>query len=197
MSRLIESIRLFDGKFSNLFYHEKRMNTSLNKLFVVKKEYLLEELLAKQDVPMKGLYKCRIIYDTDNVMVEFLLYKAKQISSLKIIEADIDYEFKFEDRSSINSLYANRDGCDNIIIVKNNFITDSSFSNLVFRKGNEWFTPNTFLLEGTMRQYFIDTRKIREDEIRLTDIQSFDGVKLINAMVGFESKEIPVSAVIR
>jgi 4-amino-4-deoxychorismate lyase len=50
---------------------------------------------------------------------------------------------------------SNAEGCDDIIIVRNGFVTDASYANLIFRKGDEWFTPATFLLAGTMRAFLL------------------------------------------
>lgn len=197
MSPLIESIKLLNGEFHNLFYHEQRMRHSLEELYGVIDSGSLEESLLSFPFPKNGLYKCRIVYDDRNRDVEFLPYAAKVINTLKLVDGgDISYEYKFADRSGIDSLYAMRETCDDILIIKDDQVTDSSFSNIVFKRNGEWFTPSSALLRGTMREYLLDRVVIREENIRKRDISSFESFKLINAMLGFEGPEINISNII-
>lgn len=197
MSLLLESIKLLDGTFENLFYHEQRMNRSLKTLCGNQKYFELEEFLQKIDQPKHGLYKCRITYDDTTREIEFLPYTFKQITSLRIIEHDrISYEFKYSDRKTLNRLFELRKDCDDILIVKRGFVTDSSFSNIVFKKGSHWYTPWSALLKGTMRAYLLERNLIKEEEIRVEDIETFQSFKLINAMFQFDSAEIDVSNIV-
>jgi 4-amino-4-deoxychorismate lyase len=197
MSLLIESIKLVDGKFCNLFYHEQRMIRSLEMLCGIEEELNLERFLGELEVPAQGLYKCRIEYDETSRQVEFLPYQWKEIRSLKIVENDrIQYEFKYKDRKAIDKLYSQKEGCDDILIVKKGNITDSSYANVVFRKGNQWYTPWSALLKGTMRQKLLDTGKIHTEEIHVSDIRSFESCKLVNAMIEFDAAEIDVSDIV-
>src|SRR5688500_9663748 len=105
MSRLIESIKLLDGRFFNLFYHEQRMIRSLDLLFGSQQPVNLEKLLSEITVPASGLYKCRIVYDDISTDISFTLYRPKVINSLKLVEHNtISYPFKYEDRNNINQL---------------------------------------------------------------------------------------------
>lgn len=197
MSRLIESIKLRDGKFFNLRYHESRMSHALSAIFRRSPDLRLEEYLLGHEYPGNGLYKCRIVYDDVSRDVSFDPYEPRAIRTVKAVEDDsISYSYKFEDRGAINRLFSNRDGCDDILIIQRGKVTDCSYSNIVFRKGREWFTPDTPLLPGTMRQRLIDENKIRPREILATDIRSFDGFRIINAMLEFESAEIEVSKIV-
>lgn len=197
MSLLIESIKLTDGKFLNLFQHEQRMNRSLKELCGVEDFFDLGKFLERFDIPDQGLYKCRITYDDQGRDVEFLPYTPKEITSLKIVEHDrIEYDHKYKDRSTLERLFKKRNGCDDIIIIKQGFVTDSSFSNVVFRKGKRWVTPWTALLKGTMRQNLLERNIIQEEDIRVEDIASFDSCKIINAMLEFDNPEIDVSKIV-
>lgn len=194
MSLLIESIKLHDGNFHNLFYHEQRMVRSLQMLCGTHDEFNLENFLMALNYPKQGLFKCRIIYDDNKREVEFHPYSIRPVKSLKLVEHDrISYEFKYADRKTIERLYSLRDACDDILIIKKGHVTDSSYSNIVFRKGKQWYTPWSALLKGTQRQKLIEINQITEEEIRVEDIKSFDTFKLINAMLEFEGPEIPVS----
>jgi 4-amino-4-deoxychorismate lyase len=198
MSLLIESIKLLDGQFQNLFYHELRMNRSLEMLCGVEEPFDLEAFLKNFNPPSVGLFKCRITYDEQSREIEFIPYVARAISTLRIIEHDrISYEFKYADRKTIDKLFELRNGCDDVLIVKRGLVTDSSYCNIVFRRGNHWYTPWSALLKGTQRQKLIEREKITEEEITLEDIRTFETFKLINALVEFEGPEVPVEKIIR
>jgi 4-amino-4-deoxychorismate lyase len=197
MSLLIETIRLDNGKFRNLSYHEQRMNDSLHSLYNNQTPIDLKNLLGLKPFPDNGLYKCRIIYDNKNSRIEFERYTIRPVNSLKMVASDdISYSFKFKERKSIDELFNKRQKCDDVLIIKNEQVTDSSFANILFKKGGEWITPSCYLLNGTMRQFLIDTKQIRIDEIQRKDIRKFDRFKLINAMLGFEGQEVDVSRII-
>ncbi|WP_332022763.1 aminotransferase class IV, partial [Kaistella sp.] len=96
-----------------------------------------------------------------------------------------DYSFKFEDRKELEKMLRQAKSSE-IIIVKNNHITDSSFSNLLFKKGKEWFTPSRYLLNGVQRQYLLKNKKIKEAEITLQNIAEYSHFQIINAMNDFD-----------
>lgn len=197
MSLLIESIKLLNGEFYNLFYHEQRMNQSLRALCGSEEHFYLEEFLNRLQKPPNGFYKCRLVYDETTTDVEFIPYVPKKVESLRIIEHDrIRYDFKFADRKNIDRLFALRQDCDDILIVKEGKVTDTSFSNVIFCREKKWYTPWSALLKGTMRQNLLDRNKIYEEEITIKDISSFETFKIINAMVGFDSPESDVSHIV-
>jgi 4-amino-4-deoxychorismate lyase len=197
MSRLIESIKLLDGKFYNLFYHEQRMKQSLKILYGNDKPVNLEEFLFGNEHPMKGLFKCRVLYDDISRETTFTPYEAKKIRRVKAVEDDsISYEFKYVNREPINRLFERRGDCDDVLIIRHGMVTDCSFSNIAFRKGHYWYTPDLPLLKGTMRQNLMDKNKIKPLEILTTDIRSFDAFKIINAMLEFDSPEIEVTDIV-
>lgn len=197
MSLLIESIKIQDGKFCNLFYHEQRMLKSLQTLCGFEEDFNLEEFLSQFELPRTGVYKCRIVYDELTKEVEISPYTPRTVNSIRVVEHDrISYEFKYADRKTIDRLFELRQGADDILIVKRGLVTDSSYANIVFRRGKEWFTPWSALLKGTQRQKLIDNNKVIQEEIKAKDIRSFDTFKLINAMLEFESPEIDVKNII-
>ncbi|HCZ35420.1 MAG TPA: hypothetical protein DHV26_05780 [Cytophagales bacterium] len=197
MSRLIETVYLKDGEFRNLKYHQLRMESSSKELFGAPNNWTLENKLQFSKYPESGLFKVRVIYDTEVKQIEFVPYMPKPVQSLKRISSDaISYAHKFENRQTLNELYQQRGNCDDVVIIKNGFVTDTSYANLIFRKGAEWFTPTTFLLPGTMRAFLLDSHQVKSTEIRVEDIVKYDSCKLINAMLGMDAPEIPVSSII-
>ena len=197
MSLLIESIKLLDGKFYNLEYHERRMVRSLRSLFGIGPSLALEKFVTNSAVPEKGLYKCRVLYDASSMEKEFTPYRVRPLRRVRVVtDDDISYQFKFVDRQGLNRLWELRGDCDDVLIVKDGKVTDCTYSNIVFRKGRDWFTSDSPLLEGTMRQNLIDRNKLHVREILPKDIRSFDSFKVINAMLEFESPEIEVSEIV-
>lgn len=197
MSRLIESIKLLDGTFYNLPWHRRRMEHSLSSLYGVDAPVGLETFLSAREHPRKGLYKCRVLYDDQSMEMSLTPYEPRNIRRVKVIEDDqISYAFKFADRSAIERLYRQRGDCDDVVIVRRGLITDCSFSNIAFRKGYQWFTPEVPLLKGTMREKLIEQKILIPREIRVTEIRSFDTFRLMNAMLEFERPEIEVSEIV-
>jgi 4-amino-4-deoxychorismate lyase len=199
MSRLVETIRAEDGKLQNIDFHNERLIRSLHAVFGIKTAIDLEKIITIPETAKRGIFKCRVEYDMEIRKIEFLTYAIKPIKSLKLIEDNnIDYRFKFTDRTAIERLMTNREECDDILIVKNGYVTDSSYANLIFktRSGN-WITPSTYLLQGTRRTSLLKHGVITEAAIRSGDIQNYTEVRLINSMIGInETVGIPVCNII-
>lgn len=197
MSRLIESIHLHDGKWSNLEGHESRMARAWLEIFGIKSPWKLSDKVRELKIPDKGLYKCRVIYDESFCEISLTPYTLRPIRSLKLVTDNaISYHHKFEDRSSLDRLFLKRDSCDDILIVKDGLVTDTSYSNIVFTRENKWFTPESCLLPGTMRQLLIDQGKIIPVKINVADVHGFEAFKLINAMLQWDSDEAHTSGII-
>lgn len=197
--KLLESIRFKNGKFENLQFHQQRMNNARLALFGINnKSELLTHFrgtIFKNNIPKKGLFKCRIIYAERIEKTELIPYRIPLIKTMKIvIDDDIDYPYKYLDRSDLEKLYKQKDDCDDIIIVKNNLITDSFMANLLFYNGKEWITPSKPLLNGTRRAQLLAEEKIKPADIQVQDLKYFTKVRLINAMIRFwDEVEISIS----
>lgn len=194
MSRLIESIRLLNGVFSRLPLHQERIDRAFKEVFGKASGWKVAEVLRHEPCPQRGLYKCRFVYDETTTSVEFVPYTAQPVSTLKVVrDNEVEYGHKFEDRAVLNRLLQRRGTCDDILIVRDGQVTDSSYANVVFRAGNEWITPATCLLPGTMRHELVASGIIKVDEVRESAIKHFDGFKLINAMLEWSSPEYHIS----
>ena len=90
-----------------------------------------------------------------------------------------DYKYKYLDRTHIKELYAQRGNCDDIIMVKDRMLTDSSYGNIALLKDGVWYTPSTCLLNGTRRQQLIDQGKILEADIPVVDIDQYEKIIFI------------------
>lgn len=183
--KFIESLKLVGERFSNIELHQQRIDLT-SKMFSINSKIELKDV----SIPNFNddlVRKCRIIYSKDDFSVSFSEYKQRKIENLKVVFDDtIDYSYKFENRDRLNSLFEDRGGCSDIIIVKNGCLTDTSFSNIVLFDGDKYFTPSSFLLNGTMRQKLLMDKIIFEKEIKLEDIHSFKKLYLINALNSLE-----------
>lgn len=189
MSLFIESICLIDGVFRNLVYHEKRMNRTRHYFFKKQDDIRLEEMLQGQDIPQTGKVKCRIVYGTEIRKIDFIPYVLRFLDSIRLVWDDhLDYHFKYENRAAF-AMRKNKVDEDEIIIIRDGYLTDTSYSNLAFFDGKSWITPSTPLLPGIMRQSLLDKEEIAEKPITPKMLDDFSGFKLINAML--DLKESP------
>lgn len=183
--RFIESLKVVGGEFMNIELHQQRIDIS-SKIFSINKKIVLKDI----NIPKSNndlVQKCRILYSNDDLIISFSEYKQRKIESLKLVFDDsIDYSFKFEDRQRLKQLYDKREDCSDIIIVKNGHLTDTSFSNIILFDGENYFTPNSFLLNGTMRQKLLSDKRIIEKEIKYDEISNYNRIILINALNSIE-----------
>ena len=197
MSRFIESIKIEDQKAFLLDLHQKRVNQTFAH-FGKEGSIDLVKIFKNLEHDEDGLYKLRIVYDLDKKFTTQLIpYAIPEIENFQLVENNsYDYSFKFEDRKEFERMKT-KAKTEEIIVVKNNHITDTSYTNILFLKGKEWFTPTTYLLNGVMRQYLLHEKKIKETEITLQNIKEFSHFQLINAMNDFDDMFIyPIERIV-
>lgn len=193
MFPLVETIKVLNGKIYNLLYHQMRSEYSFEVYFQKKPFFLLQDVITIPEEFSEGLVKLRFLYSKNDYKLEFSHYKPRKINTLKVIKNDsIRYSLKFTDRLQINRLLKQKGNCDDILIVKNEFITDTSIANIVFYNGNEWVTPATPLLKGTCRDKLLKEGKIKEEIIKINDLHKFKSFYLINAMICGDLLPIPI-----
>ena len=197
MSRFIESIKIEDQKAFLLDLHQKRVNQTFAH-FGKEGSIDLVKIFKNLEHDEDGLYKLRIVYDLDKKFTTQLIpYAIPEIENFQLVENNsYDYSFKFEDRKEFERMKT-KAKTEEIIVVKNNHITDTSYTNILFLKGKEWFTPTTYLLNGVMRQHLLHEKKIKETEITLQNIKEFSHFQLINAMNDFDDMFIyPIERIV-
>lgn len=137
--------------------------------------------------PPCGTYRCKIVYDNVQIIsVEYQPYVKKEIKKLKPVESGIEYSKKYLDRSEIAKLLMSADDADDIIIVKNGLITDSSIANIALLKNGVWITPKRPLLNGTMREKLLTEGLLKEVDIPAKNLAEFEAIAIMNALRGFE-----------
>jgi 4-amino-4-deoxychorismate lyase len=183
MPLLLETIKIEDGKLSNLSYHQARFNKSRKDLFVISNRIDLNTVIK---APKNGLYRCRILYDEIIRSIEYIPYKEKNIIKLKVVPSDITYNYKYADRKALNTLLGKESSYDEIIIEKEGYLTDTTISNIAFYDGEKWLTPSHPLLPGTMRAKLLNEGFLHKKEIKKEDLKNYSQIALMNSMIGFK-----------
>ncbi|MEN9917925.1 MAG: hypothetical protein RL662_361 [Bacteroidota bacterium] len=184
----IETIKIVDGICQNIASNIARISRTTSRFYnttisISKKEV---ENQIPEDL-RNGVVKCRITYSSFVHTIEFEAYQLRKIKSLKLINGDcIDYTYKYANRDDLQKLLSKKEGSDEILIVQNGYVTDTSYSNVVFVNKQGLFTPSTFLLAGTKRNLLLETGIIKEVEIKVSDLDKYKGIYLINAMIDID-----------
>lgn len=192
----IEAIAWRDGKAERLIYHQKRVEEAFRVLFPDKQPFMLKELLQSVDGPGTGLYKLRLEYGVEPGIMEFQEYRMRNVSSLQLV--GIDHEpmyYKATERDYIDRAFSKRGLCDDVLMVRDGLLTDSSYANIALFDGKKWLSPRIPLLYGTRRAYLVDHGQIEPADIKADDLVQFQRIRLFNAMIGFGEIELPVSAI--
>jgi 4-amino-4-deoxychorismate lyase len=180
---LLETIRIEAGSTLHLDYHNQRFNLVRKRLFSIHKPIDLADLITP---PPEGLYRCRILYGRTIQKVDYIPYAPKSIKTISLVESDISYSFKYADRSELEHLLSLSPQSDEVLIVKEGLLTDTTVANVAFLEKGKWITPKRPLLEGTTRKRLLDEGFLTAKTIRSDEIDRFNGFALMNAMIGFK-----------
>ena len=198
MSLLVETIKVKDGEIFNIDYHSGRFNKTRKDLFNTGPAVDLGDKITIPAYALKGLFKCRIEYDKHIRKIDFNKYELRSIRTLKMIDAgDLEYNHKYINRDQIDQLFRQKGEYDDILMIKNGEICDTSYANIIVRADDHiWYTPSTYLLRGTKREYLLNEGLIREKVITTGNLGKFHELRLINSMIDIEDTDgIPVSSI--
>ena len=180
------------GKLQNLAHHNRRMNETRQAVFGMVDQ--LDILNYIEDCPESGFYKCRVVYGREVCEVTFSVYTIRAVRSLRLVGSDtIDYRYKSTNRKELEALYALRDNQDDVLIVRNNLLTDTSIANVALEKEGVWYTPRTPLLKGTKRALLLEQGVLTECDIPSDEISSYSHIALFNAMIDFQSLVLEIN----
>ncbi len=195
MKQFVETIKIKNGKVLNLCYHQERMNRTVARFFPTNEYPLLSSIL--HPTPNMVFHKARVVYGEHGIEdVQYSPYSMRSIHSLKlVIDNAIDYTYKSTDRNALNQLVAQKGECDDILIVKNGLLTDTSFTNIALWNGSHWLTPRTPLLKGTKRAMLLNEGNIREADLTIDDLCQCKRISLINAMIDLGEIELENNAI--
>ena len=184
MYPLFETLCIANGMVLHTDYHLRRIVISIKELGI-KNPGINEKVLSSlaSTVSPVGTFRCRFEYGENGYHSQTLEYTMPSVNTLKIVDGgSIDYKLKFTDRATLEKLFDLRQGCDDILIVKEGCVTDTSVANLILHDGKKWYTPDTPLLAGTARARWIHNGILTECRIRVKDLENFSSFSLINAL---------------
>jgi len=157
--------------------------------------HLIECIDVPENFQEEKVIRCRIEYNAHLFSIHYYPYVSRQIHSIKMVPLpnEFDYRYKYADRKLIEDLYDQRDGADEILMVKDGWITDTSIANIALSKNGKWYTPSIPLLAGTTWKRLIHAGSLIPKPIHATDMGNFDTFRIFNAMNSFnEAEEIPI-----
>lgn len=198
MYHFFETINILNGIPQNVDYHQLRMDRTLHLNYSSSQLPLLNEIISVPQQYNTNRVKCKIEYTNKLYNITFEQYSPRIINSLKLVYCDsINYDHKYCDRKPLNDLLKHRATCDEILIVKHNKITDTSFSNIAFFDGITWYTPAAPLLPGTARARMLNMGILKEMDIQPRNLGEFKAFVLINSMLDNDlSNTISITSII-
>ena len=177
-----ETIKCEDFEIFNLEYHNKRVANTIG-LNINLQEYIYP--------PNEENLRCKLTYNDYEVLnVEYFPYKKREINSFKLVFDDgISYDKKYLDRENLDNLFLKKEDCDEIIIIKNSIVTDTSIANIAIFDGNIWITSKNCLLKGTTRNRLLEEKFLIEKDISIKMLKKASKIALMNAMIDFDIKQ--------
>ena len=197
MCQFIETICYENGRFQRIELHNERCNRTRAHFFGNQPEVRLELLLSIPIHLVHDTVKCTVTYGIEILKIEYVKYAIRPINSLQLVtDNNIDYSFKYADRSELSNLWRKRMEYDDILIVKNGLITDTSYANTIFLSKNTWYSQKIPLLMGTRLQRYLQEGRVTPALLTPNDLFRFSEVRIINAMISIEnSPVIPIEAI--
>ena len=186
----VETICIENGEALNLNYHNERMNRTRKAFWgnSVGNLYLEDWIHPNEYVVCT---RCRVVYGLNVEKVEYFPYQIRSVHTLKLVVCDdADYQYKSTDRSLLSRLFAERVDKDDVLIVREGMLTDTSIANIALYDGKVWYTPLRPLLKGTCRQRLLDEGLIHECDIYADKINQYQKIRLFNAMIPFGKIEL-------
>lgn len=196
MYRFIESVCVHNGQVERAEYHLRRIERSLRDHYGKGGVNLFWPWFEGVQFPPTGVFKWRFEYGKKGILKsELIPYQRVPVSSLKMVVGDdLSYDYKYADRSGIDDLFMQRGRADDILIVKNGYLSDTSYANVVLWNGRDWHTPLQPLLKGTRRASLLDSGQITASNIAADRVWEYKRLRLINAMLPFsEIAEITIT----
>lgn len=185
--QLLETLKVEQGKPLFSAFHNERFNHTRSNLFGIHDDFDLSTIINPPDL---NCYRCRIIYSNTIEQIEFIPCQHREFKTFQLVTDDhIDYKYKYLDRSAFQKLEQLKQNADDILIVKQGVITDTSLANVAFFDGEQWLTPSTPLLKGTTRARLLQDGKIKLATIKPQKIKTYSKMALMNAMLGFKILE--------
>jgi len=183
MYQFFETIKINRGFIHNLLLHEKRLNKTVIHHFNKKSNISLKNEITP---PQNGFFRCKIYYHETISNIEYIQQPTRVFKSFRLVCCDdINYEFKYANRSKLEELNSLKNSCDDILIIKNSLLTDTTIANVAIFLNNCWITPKKPLFKGVMYQKLVKSGFLKRRNIKVRDIKKAQKIAIMNALVGF------------
>ncbi len=191
----IETIGLWDGKAPLLEGHKERSRLTAQAFGFQAFRWPDVESLCPPHL-RQGRCKCRLSYREEVLSIEFSAYHPQSIHHLFLCEIEpTAYPYKSSERGL---LYPEglQEGELALFVDREGYLLDTSYTNVVCRKGTTWFTPARPLLKGVARARLLQEKRIYEKSIHRDDLEQYDAMGLINALLPLGEIVLPISAIV-
>lgn len=143
--------------------------------------------------------KGRCVYNHSGIVeLTFSPYTPRQVRRLRSVAADaLDYSLKTTDRTAINQCFSQKEDCDDVVILREGLLTDTSIANIALwhTAKQQWLTPEHPLLRGTHRAALLRNGTIFLDAHLTTErLSEFSHLRLFNALLQWGEIELPLHA---
>lgn len=199
MYRFLETIRIEDGEPMYLDWHQRRVEATLEH-FAAGSSFDLHTLIRAGLSGDAGTLRCRIRYDGRGYEISFSPHHPRRIRSLRLVDvpADYDYRYKYADRTVLEDAFSRRGDADDVLLVRDGWVTDTSVANVAFLKNKRWYTPAIPLLAGTTWKRLVASGVLTPRPIHVEDLPAYAGWTVFNALTDWGVHgEQPMSGILR
>jgi len=195
-------------KFSGgIIYFEKShinrlINTKIFFQYPIKNQKIIDKIQHLKELLKSYPYPIRIhfrIYKNGKIYIKLSKINIRKkikitLSNLKINSNNIFLYYKTSNRQIYHQeLEKYKDTYDEVIFQnQNGFITEGSFTNIVVKINNQYFTPptNAGLLKGIFREKLIKKGIVQEKNITIRELFEAEEILLINSVRGILKAQI-------
>ncbi len=200
-TQFLETLCIADGIPLNLEWHQKRIDSTLRyfheDISEPKDLIDLQALFSAMAVPEEGVWRCRVIYSIYTVSVEFIPDGNTIFRKLKLVEVstEYDYRYKYANRRFLQELFSQRGEADDVLMVRQGWIADTTKGNIAFRSGDQWYTPSFPCLAGTTWKRLVSEGILIPRPIHIHDLKRFDAFKVFNALNDWDGEAYEMSGI--
>ena len=177
-----------------LKYHIKRIKSSAD--FFDRQFSEKNALNLINSVSSSSLLKLRLLLKQNGLLI-LEKYPFVNISKNKILKiklslnkthsSNLFLRHKTSIRDAYDNARKNINDCDDVLLWnENDEVTEGTIYNIAIFKNNKWLTPSldSGLLNGVMRQSMIESGKLEECKITISDLKKANKIKLFNSVQG-------------
>ena len=200
MSRFLETIRIRDGAPLHLDGHQLRVDDTFRVFYPGIPPLSLAAVISDSVIDASADQRCRIVYDDSTHEVTVTPLQPRTIRSLRLLDLppDYDYGYKYADRRILELAFARRGDADDVLLIRDGWITDTSVANVAFRANGRWYTPALPLLAGTTWKRLVSDGVIVPRPIHVDDLPRYEACVVFNALNDWDQRPaIPISAICR